>query len=121
MDPGLLPARRRTLSHFDLVANLHREAHRDDACRRGVALGSENTDLAENLPRLARHRAVAKDREHIAGLQLVVAAEVDLHEIADRQAELEAFRVDDVAAVLVAWTVADRRQVGDARDRDREL
>src|SRR5690242_13378747 len=115
MDLGLLPALRRTLSHFDLVANLHRPPHRDDAGRRGVALAGENTDLAENLPRLARDRTVAVDGQDVARLHRVVAAEVDLHEIADRETENEALRVDDEAVVLIGGAVADRRQVRNAR------
>src|SRR5436305_14123820 len=107
MDPGLLPAQRRTLSHFDLVANFHRAPHRDHPRRRGMALGRENTDLAENLPRLARNRAVAEDRQNVAWLQRVVAAEVDFHQIADRESELEAFRIHDIAVPLSGRRIAD--------------
>src|SRR5688500_13014774 len=70
------------LPHFDLIADLHCAPRLHDASRRGAAFCRENADLAENLARLSGDRTVAIDDEEITGLDLIVAAEVDLHEIA---------------------------------------
>src|ERR1051326_1291365 len=84
-----------SLARFDVIADDHVAPHRDDSRRCGVALRGQNSDLADDLSRLSRLRTIAIDREEIAGLQLIVAAKVDLQQLAHADDHLEALRLND--------------------------
>jgi len=50
-----------------------------------VAFGCEHRNLAKNLTLRYAERDVAEDGEELARLHLIVAAEVDLHELTDSE------------------------------------
>src|SRR4051812_8989468 len=103
MDPEraiLADARRQFAgsAQLDFVSNEQLTARVQHDRRRGPRLRGQNADLPERHRRLIAPIAGAADGEEIARLNGVVAAEVDLDEVALDEAELPLARVDDVAA-----------------------
>ena len=74
-----------SLPYFDAISDLHRLSHQHDLRSRGVAFGCEHRNLAKNLTLRYAERDVAEDGEELARLHLIVAAEVDLHELTDSE------------------------------------
>src|SRR5436189_719811 len=99
---------------FNPIADLHGVAHGDDLSGGCLRFGGEDSDLAENLPRLARLHVLAVDGEEVAGLDGVVAPEVHLHQNALAQRQVPAaLRVHDRTGAFAAGGIAER---GDVRE-----
>src|SRR5688572_24894246 len=112
-------AGRAGLAQFDLIAHHHLALCCDDDGRSGTGLGREHADLPENLARLIGARAGTEHRQEVAGRDLVVAAEIDLDEVAFYDAEVPAARVDYVARRAAAGRIAPCRKLRHAGDGDR--
>src|SRR3954447_655546 len=109
------------LFRFNPIARNHRAAHVHDPRSRGVCFGGQDADLAENLARLAEDGTLAPDGEEVAGLDLIVVAEVDRDEIAFAEGAFPSGRRDDEAAHLAARVIAERGKRRNARERNRQL
>src|SRR5438128_12037071 len=103
MDPG-----GGILSYLDVIAHTHRIPRGEDLRGRRVGLRGQHADLAEDLRRLPRLRALAPHGEEVARLELLVVPEVDLDEDAvGHRVRPSPLRVHDVAVLLPAARLAE--------------
>src|SRR5688572_5262132 len=101
-------------THRDGIANFHDSAREHDPTGGGPGLSGENADLAKHLTRLPANGTVAIHDQEVTRGDLMIAAEIDLHQIPFGQRQIPFIGVDDVPGGLPAVRIAECRKIGDS-------